>query len=358
MRIALVAPLVTPIAEPHLGGSQALLSDLAQGLAARRHNVAVFAASGSRIDGVHVVDTGIDPATLQSALFRADGESAEDRVVAYAFARTYEMVARGSFDVVHNHAFDEPALETAPRDVPVVHTLHLPPRASIANALARERSMSRSVTVAAVSRSSAAAWQQITEIDVVLRNGVPVDRIPYSPAAGSGVLFAGRLSPEKGAAEALEIAHRAGVRITVVGDAYDERYAAERIERWRNTDGVELIGAVPRRKLWRLMGESAAVLCPVQWDEPFGLVAAEAQACGTPVIAFARGALGEVIRDGETGALVTDVDEAVDAVRDVATYDRGACRTHAERTLSLKDTLDAHEALYFRMSPVGIERAR
>ena len=352
MRIAFVAPLVTAIAEPQLGGSQALLADIASGLVARGHDVTVFAASGSRIDGVRTIDTGVQAPTLASALFRAaDEEDEQDDSVQTreAFARVYALVDEVSFDLVHNHAFDVPAIELAPADVPVVHTLHLPPRQRIAAAVDVSRARSRSVTVAAVSRFGAASWERLVHVDVVLPNGVPVDRIAFSMDGGGGALYAGRLSPEKGAAEAIEIAHRAMVPITVAGAPYDESYAAERIEPQRSGT-VEIVGALPRAELWRLMGRSRVVLCPALWDEPFGLVAAEAQAAGTPVIAYARGALGEVVRDGQTGAVVEDIAGAVQALGGIGTIERGACRRHAQRHLDLARTLDAHEALYARLA--------
>jgi glycosyltransferase involved in cell wall biosynthesis len=183
-------------------------------------------------------------------------------------------------------------------------------------------------------------------VDVVLANGVPVDRIAWSAHAGERLLFAGRFSPEKGTAEAIEIAVGAGMPITVVGDPYDPRYAAERIEPFRGVEGVEILPALPRADVWTLMASSRAVLCPVSWDEPFGLVAAEANAAGSPVVAFDRGALSEVVVDRETGALVADVEEAVDAVASIDRIDRRRCRSHAEVHLDLARTLDAHEELY------------
>ncbi|MGH3393322.1 MAG: glycosyltransferase, partial [Streptosporangiaceae bacterium] len=132
MRVALVAPLVTTIAEPQAGGSQAFLSDLARGLVRRGHDVDVYAAAGSRIPGVRVIDTGIDPAALAATLFRAggpaDGSAAGDPGPARAaFGTVYAAVRQSRYDVVHNHAFDVPAVELATGlGAPVVHTLHLP----------------------------------------------------------------------------------------------------------------------------------------------------------------------------------------------------------------------------------------
>jgi glycosyltransferase involved in cell wall biosynthesis len=114
---------------------------------------------------------------------------------------------------------------------------------------------------------------------------------------------------------------------------------------------VTVYGGVPRTSLWAAMSRASVVLCPARWDEPFGMAAAEAQACGTPVIAFRRGGLGEMIDDGVTGFLVSpdDVRAAADAVRQVTRLSRPACRAHAERDLDLERSLDAHEQLYRRV---------
>lgn len=349
MRIAVVAPLVTPIREPHLGGSQALLADIAAGLAERGHDVAIFASSGSEVPNVRVVTTGIDSEELKPTLFRADVSRDEPAQAIGAFRRVYELVTAERFDIVHNHAFDAPAIELGLVDVPIVHTLHLPPRASIAEALRRARKSGRLLVCVCVSRWSAQAWSQTVLVDNVLLNGVPVDRIPWSAEAYAGLLYAGRFSPEKGTVEAIEIAQAAGMEITVVGSRYDELYASERIEPYRGKEGVEIRDELPRSELWKLMAASRAVLCPVSWDEPFGLVAAESQAAGTPVLAFDRGALSEVILDGVTGALVEDAAEAANVLPAVVSLDRKACRRHAEQDLSLEKTLDAHEDLYERL---------
>ena len=125
----------------------------------------------------------------------------------------------------------------------------------------------------------------------------------------------------------------------------------ERIDPRRAEPGVSVHPAVPRSSLWEAMARAAVVLCPAMWDEPFGMVAAEAQACGTPVVAFKRGALGEVIVDGLTGFLVApgDIQAAADAVRRATGLSRSECRAHAERNLDLERSLEAHEQLYRRV---------
>jgi glycosyltransferase involved in cell wall biosynthesis len=357
MKIALVAPLVSAIREPQGGGSQAFVADLARGMTGRGHEVHVYAASGSEIPGVTVIDTGIDHRSLAATLYRVTGPAPRERdAAALAFARVYSMLRQIRYDVVHNHAFDAPAISLAASlTVPVVHTLHLPPEPAIAAALRDTAVSPRAPAVAAVSAFQSRAWSPVVRVDAVLPPYVPTRVIPWSPAAGSGAVFAGRLSPEKGAAEAIDIARLAGIDIDVYGDTYDAAYDREQIDPRRNLPGVGVHPGVPRSSLWTAMARAAVVLAPSLWDEPFGMAAAEAQACGTPVVAFRRGGLTEVIADSVTGFLIApgDLSAAADSISRVAGLSRLACRAHAERHLDLERSLDAHEQLYGRVCRPG-----
>jgi glycosyltransferase involved in cell wall biosynthesis len=359
MKVAIIAPLVSAIREPQGGGSQAFVSDLARGLAGRGHDVHVYAATGSQIPGVTVIDTGVDPGSLAATLYRACGTGTGDTpddtaasAAASAFAGVYARVRESRYDIVHNHAFDAPAIGLASAlNAPVVHTLHLPPDTAVAAALRDAARQARPPTVAGVSAFQAATWSSAVPIDAILPPYVPTRAIPWSAAAGPGAVFAGRLSPEKGAAEAIDIAQAAGIAIDVYGDAYDAAYAREQIGPRREAPGVAVHGGVARRSLWAAMARAAVVVCPARWDEPFGMAAAEAQACGTPVVAFNRGGLGEMIADGVTGFLVApdDIRGAAECVRRAAEISRRDCRAHAESHLDLERSLDAHEQLYGRV---------
>jgi glycosyltransferase involved in cell wall biosynthesis len=365
MKIALIAPLVTAIREPQRGGSQAFVADLSRGLAGRGHDVHVYAASGSTIPGVTVVDTGVDPEALAGTLYRAFEPAGQQAASAsasaeVAFRTAYSQVRQVRYDVIHNHAFDAPAVRLATTlPAPVLHTMHLPPDDAVAAALREAARSPRPPAVATVSAFQASAWRQLVPVDAVLPPTVPTDAIPWSAATGRGAVFAGRLSPEKGVAEAIDIAGAAGVSIDVYGDAYDARYAREGIGPRAARPGVTLHPALPRALLWEVMARAAVVLYPVLWDEPFGMAAAEAQACGTPVVAFRRGGLGEVIADGLTGFLVPpgDIQGAAAAVRRVDEISRKTCRRHAETKLDLNQSLDAHERLYRRILSAGLREA-
>jgi UDP-glucose:tetrahydrobiopterin glucosyltransferase len=368
MKIAIMAPLVTAIREPQLGGSQAFVADLARGLADRGHDVHVYAASGSQIPGVDVIDTGIDPQSLAGTLYRssatstgepAPGEPAPGEPAAggeaaaeSAFGAVYDAVRSSRYDIVHNHAFDAPAVRhAATLQAPVVHTLHLPPDRDVSAALHDAVRSTRAPAVATVSAFQASGWRRIVPVDAVLPPFPATRAIRWSKTAPHTALFAGRLSAEKGAAEAIDIAREAGVPIDVYGDVYDPEYSREQIDSRRGWPGVTIHQGVPRTSLWEAMARSSVVLCPSRWDEPFGMAAAEAQACGTPVVAFRRGALSEVIMDGVTGFLVPpdDVGAAAEAVSRVGGISRAACREHAELELDLDLSLRAHELLYQRV---------
>jgi len=369
VRIAVLAPLISPIAEPQLGGSQALLADLARSLAERGHDVRVYAASGSRIDGVDVVDTGVQSDSLRATLFRAgtadelgatNARVATDGAARAAFGRVGSMIADDAPDVVHAHAFDAPAVDAAAGlGLPVLQVLHLPPHTGVAEAVRRATAAGAPFEVVTVSQAMRDAWGAEGVDAGVIRPGVPVGRVPWRDEPGAGALFAGRLSPEKGAPDAIEIAAEAGLPLTIAGPPYDDEHARE-VADLAATAGAALAGPVERTRLWELMAASAVVLCPIHWDEPFGLVAAEAQCAGTPVVGYRRGALPEVVLEGVTGVLVEEGDRvaAAAAVHRALELDRRTIRRHAERDLGLESSVDEYEARSFELARVPRGAAR
>jgi UDP-glucose:tetrahydrobiopterin glucosyltransferase len=355
VRIALIAPLVTPIREPNLGGAQAVISDLAHQLSRRGHDVTVYAARGSAIDGVKTAPVDVDSDALAGDVFHPGTERHASAAMAAAYQEVYADVASERYDVVHNHGFDAPAISVAAaRGVAVVHTLHLPPSGLVAAALDEAR-RSAPLWCAAVSQAHASAWRALGSVDAVLRNGVRLDDIPFAARGDGSALIAARFSPEKGVAEGIAAARTAGLDVDVYGMLYDAGYESSVRDRWRDDAGVRFHPPAPRAELWRALGSAAVAVCLSQWDEPFGMVAAEAQATGTPVVASARGGFPEVVCDGVTGYLVDarDAGAAAAAIGRALTLDRHECRRHAQASLSLDAAVAAHEELYSRIAPGG-----
>lgn len=303
------------------------------------------------MSGVSVCALGIELAQLQSATYRYDGTMVVPPAMVAAYRTIYAHVQTRRFDIIHNHGFDPPAV-TVPADhgLPVLHTLHLPPTDAMVGAIGGARAGGASVWCATVSRAAETSWQSRISVDGILPNGVPVQAIRFVAQDGDGAVIASRFSPEKGMAEAVTAARQAGLACDVFGTPYDREYEIAVRRAWEHDQLVTFHSPVDRHSLWVALGRAAVVLCLSRWEEPFGLVAAEAQAAGTPVIASARGGLPEVVRDGVTGFVVNpDDDDAVaGALANIGQISRLACRDHAEHDLDLAMSVARHEDLYAR----------
>ena len=337
MRIALVPSLVSPMRRAEANGPHAVIVDLARGLAARGHRITLYGAAGSDIDGFEVTEIPVEP-VAQGAQVGGTPSRAATQALNRAFAHLFDDIRRDPPDVISQHAFDAAAIQLA-EGLPVLHTLHLPP--IVPEVVTAARAMR--APLATVSEAARATWRAAGVNDLaVLRNGVP-DIEPFGGATVPVALIAGRISPEKGTAMAIRVARRAGLAVLVVGDIYDAAYFASDVEPLLRPG--EWIGPVPRRELSELMARCAVLLMPVRWDEPFGLVAAEAQMAGCPVVAFRRGALPEVVPDRIGGWLAEpgDEDGLVAAVHRARGLDRAAIRSRAVRELGVRQMVNAYE---------------
>jgi UDP-glucose:tetrahydrobiopterin glucosyltransferase len=360
VRIALVAPLVSTIAQPYLGGAQALLADLAQGLVQHGHTVTLFARQASSVPGVSIepitVPESVQPASFTEPLQERSADAgffAQANLFLELFLRLRQRTAE--FDLIHVHAFDWPAFtcSTLIQDIPVIHTLHLPALSpEINTALQVMDRQGHPVTLVTVSHACARTYASYTSIDRVIYNGLNLAAIPFMPklAPDAPLLFAGRISAEKGVEAAIEIAEQAQYRLLIAGGIYDRAYFEQRIvPKLRRARGrVTYVGLLERLALWKIMGQALGLLFPIEWDEPFGLTAVEAMATGTPVIAYRRGAAEEVIRHGETGFLVEpgERSHAAALVDDLFDIPRAHCRAHVETHFSLERMINAYEQVY------------
>jgi glycosyltransferase involved in cell wall biosynthesis len=345
MRVALTASLVAPILPAEANGPHSVIVDLARGLQGRGHDVAIYAAAGSVVRGVPLVEIDVESVAAQAAL-RADGvvNGVAREALRRGFEQQFAAIRDRGADIVSQHAFDAPPFELT-RGMRVVHTLHLPPVDPDVVRAARYTTQ----PIVTVSRAAARAWLGAGVHGLtVIRNGVPQPaRIAQpEPNGPPFALIAGRVSPEKGTHIAIRAARAAGLPSRVVGDIYDRDYFEREVAPLLASG--EEIHPVARQEVAGLMAEAAQTLMPVRWEETFGLVAAEAQMNGCPVVGFRRGALPEIVTDGIGGFLVEPDDEEAlgAAIAPAMTLDRNAIAASARRTLGIEPMIDAYENLF------------
>ena len=349
MRVALVAHLHHPIAEPFAGGLEAHVWTLADRLRRRGHDVTLFAGPGSDQGlGATVLDLR-RPAISDTA--RRDASMGPQRWLDEHHAYLDLMLRlsrewRARFDVVHNHSLHHLPLAMAGAvPIPLVTTLHTPPTPWLESAIQAGRTAD--LAYAAVSRHTARAWGHLLPGVRVIPNGVDVER--WTPGPGGGPLvWSGRLVPEKGPHLAIDAAVTAGRALVLAGPRSNPAYFdAELAPRLAAAPGVTYAGHLRHAELAALIGAAGAALVTPCWDEPYGLVVAEALACGTPVCGFERGGVREVVGP-DAGVLVApgDVVALAAAIETAERIPRAVARRRAETHCSLDAMVDAYLGLY------------
>ena len=320
---------------------------LCRGLRAAGHEVDLFAARGSRDPRlVPICDAPYDE-VLPWRIYRGTTELASYQ--RNAFERVLLRVGAGEYDVVHNNSlFPEIIRWSAAAGIPCVTSQHVPPFGAMFEAVT-ESCDSPNIGSTVTSQDQLDLWAQrgCDTLDVV-PNGVDTTFWKPEEQVKDFFTWVGRIVPNKGLAEAVKAVKQAGVRLKIFGPIEDAGYFAEEVEPFL-ADGIEYHGHRSAEALREeVAGATGAFVTPL-WDEPFGLVAAEALSCGTPVVGFDRGALSEVV--GDCGRLVTggDVDALTCAILEIGSVDRSACRQRAETVLSIEAMISGYEACYAKV---------
>jgi glycosyltransferase involved in cell wall biosynthesis len=340
LAIAVIAHVKHPIAEPFAGGLEAHTASLARGLAARGHAVTLFAAADS------APDLRVEPlcAPTQNLTDAAQNDFAPEHA---AYLALMTSLPSRAFDIVHNNSLHYlPPGMAGQLPMPMVTTLHTPAFWEMAGALRLADQANN--TLVAVSPVIAAAWSDAAPVDHVILNGIDLDAFAFRPrpAADPYLIWTGRIVPEKGLHLAIEAARLAGLPLRIAGPIADETYFARRIEGALGGE-VRYVGHLTHADLVAHVAGAAACLCTPMWEEPYGLVVAEALACGTPVAGFARGALPALL-DAGSGILVPagDVPALAAAARAATALSRAACRRRAVEIGDRAAMITAYEALY------------
>jgi glycosyltransferase involved in cell wall biosynthesis len=337
MRIAQVAPLCESVPPRLYGGTERVVSNLADELVRQGHAVTLFASGDSRTAAtlIPVCAMGLRLAGCRDAL--------------PPHLLLIEEVARraGDFDVIHFHIGELHFPVSRRLELPQLTTLHGRLDLPELGPLYREYSEMPVVSISEAQR------QHIPHANWIgtVYHGLTMSALRFRRGPGKYLAFLGRISPEKRVDRAIEIAIRcnAPLRIAAKVDPADQTYFAEKIRPLLDHPLVDYIGEISEQEKGDFLGNARALLFPIDWPEPFGLVVIEALACGTPVVAFRGGSVPELVEDGVTGFVVGDLDQAVDATRGVDRLDRGACRSAFERRFSVKRMAEQYVGLYERV---------
>ena len=343
MKIAVIAHIRHPIAEPFKGGMETHTKLLCDGLRRAGHRVTLFASSGSQDENLHAICGPYD-AVLPWEQYRGTVELADYQAEAFEIAK--QAILREDFDVVHNNSlFAELIGWCADMGIPCVTSQHVPPFQRMAEAVASVRDAPGSI-VTVPSRSQAEFWAASGCGNLhIVPNGVDTARWHPGETVGDYFSWCGRITANKGLSRAVRAASLGGFALRIYGPIEDEAYFTDEIVPFL-TDAIQYRGHFDAARLREELAAARGALVTPMWDEPFGLVAAEALSCGVPVAAFDRGAIREVV--GECGILVApgDYEALAKAMANLPSIDRTECRKRAVEHLSVDAMICAYEECY------------
>lgn len=328
---------------------------LSEGLANRGHEVSFFVPEGSKLKVSKVKTFGLKALRQNGELSILGGVNVGGAERAKIFnlwdqfliSAMYKEAVEGKFDILHIHPADRALpLAYALQDIPTVYTLHdpiYPWRAEVFRMFSSPNQYY--VSISDAQRKPAPDLNYLATI----YNGAPIEEIPFiKKPKGNYLLFVGRICPEKGVAEAVEVARRTGEKLIILGPPVTGEYWDKKIKPYLN-EKIRHIGVISRKGLYEYYGNAKATLVPIQWEEPFGLVMIESMACGTPVIAFRRGSVPEVVIDKKTGFIVNTVEEMAEAIQTTDAINRNDCRIHIEKNFSSKQMITRYEKEFLRL---------
>lgn len=351
----MLAPISWPLPPSGYGPWEQVAHNLTEELVERGHEVTLFAAGGSQTSARLVETVPHALATwpenqrrrrqfLDATTGLLEGPPDARVLEQLHIAQCMERAAAGAFDVVHSHLHVHALVFSRMIRCPLVSTLH-----GAAWGRATHPILNAYKNLPFVSLSDAER-QFLPELNYVatVYNGIRIDDFPFEPDKDDYLLFAGRLAPEKGAAEAVQVALTSGRRLLMAGmiEPQHRDYFDRKVKPHVDGKQIEYLGLLSQADLAPIYRKAAAVLFLIHWAEPFGLVAVEAQASGTPLIATRFGALPEIIIDGETGFVVESLDHAVAAVNKLGRISPAACRRNAEQRFTATHMAKGYEVVY------------
>ncbi|MEE4112902.1 MAG: glycosyltransferase family 4 protein [Desulfobacteraceae bacterium] len=330
MHIAMLSPIAWRTPPRHYGPWESVASMLTEGLVSRGHAVTLFATADSQTSGrLHAIcprgyeeDPSLIPKVWECLHISALFEHAD------------------AFDIIHNHFDYLPLTYSGLTTTPIVTTIHGFSSPGILPVYKKYNGSVYYVSISDADRSP--------ELDYIktIHHGIDIKQFDFQPDPDGTLLFFGRIHQDKGVREALYIAKACHKKLILAGIIQDHAYYDQYVAPHLDNEKAVYVGSVGPIERNRLLGKACALLHPIQFDEPFGLSVVESMACGTPVIAFDRGSMPELIENGKHGFLVGNVGEAVASVARLQEIDRAACRRHVERHFTVDRMVDAYLHVY------------
>jgi len=352
MRIAMFCSslLLTPPAnkEKMIHVPLHLTAILATEMAKRGHSVTLFGAKGTKSKAT-VVDLNLPP--LFNQLQMRDSMDLKNHYNAMYFyeqafiSDIYRRASEGEFDIIHIHPVNLSINFAVNCKVPTVFTLH-DPISQWQCFIFNMYKTNKNIYYVSISDSQRIPLKDINFIDTV-HNGIDLCKYPFNALTGDYLLSASRLVPEKGVDVAIKIAKKTGLPLKITGEpaSNNNSYWMEKIKP-EIGGNISYEGMVSTQRMFSIYKNATALLFPIKWEEPFGLAMIEAMACGTPVIAFNRGSVKEIVQNGRTGFIVDDMNGMIKAVKKINSIDRRECRRYVEEEFSFQKMVDKYELVY------------
>jgi glycosyltransferase involved in cell wall biosynthesis len=330
MKIAVLSPIAWRTPPRHYGPWESVASNLAEELVRRRHDVTLYATGDSMTE-----------ARLKSVCPKGYEEDPEmDSKVWEALHISHLFEEADQYDIIHNHFDFLPLTYSGMTKTPVVTTIHGFSSPKILPVFKKYDQTTHYVSISDSDRSPELHYA------ATVHHGIDLGQFQFQAEPDDYLLYFGRIHPDKGTVDAIKIAQACRKKLILAGIIQDKTYFKKDVEPRLCKNQIEYIGSAGPQKRNHLLGKAAAMLHPIYFEEPFGLSVVESMACGTPVIAYNRGSMPELIKSGHNGFLVSGIDEAAEKVGKIGTIDRRNCRTHVEWHFTIERMVDHYEEVY------------
>ncbi len=335
MKVAILSPVAWRTPPRHYGPWEQIASNLTEGLTERGIDVTLFATKDS-----------VTKARLEAVIEKGYEEDREiDPKVAECLHISHLMEQADQFDLIHNHFDFLPLTYSGLIETPMLTTIHGFSSPRIVPVYKKYNGSNYYVSISNSDRN-----RDLSYIATVY-NGIDKSLFSFREEAGDYLLYFGRIHHEKGTREAIQIAKKAGKKLIISGIIQDRAYYDEKVAPYLNDEDIIYAGSAGPEKRNELLGKAYALLHPINFEEPFGLSVAESMLCGTPVIAFNRGSMSELIEEGKTGYLVGNIGETVERVKNIPGIDRAHCRRSAEEKFSKETMTESYISVYRKILP-------